>query len=416
MMRIDLKYILSLLVVSLLTASAFAESPDPEDSIWTRSRLTGDWGGLRSSLADNGLTFDLEYTPTYQGLLSGTGKDDFEYGGKLDAFLSLDSGKLGFWDGGGFHTHLEYRHGEANAFRGGALLPVNTTQLLPLLAPEQVEASSLYFTQKIGDYSSLLLGKINVVDLLAADPFFGGWGNRRFMNIAFVGPPDGVVSPTIFGAIGSIKTEPVAWTVMVFDPSDRTTDYFPDDLFSDGVNVSLSGAYTGTLAGRMTIYTVGATYSTKEGADLSEMQFTPELKTENKKGSYNIGFQFSHHLQESADRSGNGWGIFLKAAIADGNPNPIQGSVIGGLGGKALFLGRPQDSFGLGYFYYAFSKDLRNAVAPVVDFDDEQGLEAFYSYAVTPWLHVTGDIQYIDPASSSHDRTVIASLRTSIRF
>jgi len=33
----------------------------------------GDWGGARSALVDEGVTFDLRYTSTYQGLASGTG-------------------------------------------------------------------------------------------------------------------------------------------------------------------------------------------------------------------------------------------------------------------------------------------------------------------------------------------------------
>ncbi len=106
----------------------------------------------------------------------------------------------------------------------------------------------------------------------------------------------------------------------------------------------------------------------------------------------------------------------MKLSVADGNPNPIDASVVGGIGGKALFVGRPQDSFGLGYFYYAFSNELRNALEPTTDLDDEQGVEMFYSYEVTPWFYITADIQYIDPASGSDDNVLIAGLRTNIRF
>lgn len=408
------KFVLPLLLVTLLTISVLAEAPAPKESIWNSSRLTGEWGGLRSSLADKGLSFDLEYTSTYQGLLAGTGSDDYKYGGKFDAFLNLDSSKMGLWEGGGVRTHFEYNHGDAEAFRGGVFFPVNSAQFTPLGVPEEVEATSVYFTQNVGDQSAIMLGKICALDLLRADPFFGGWGTQRFMNLAFVAPPSGVVPPVFMGAVASIKTQLVSWNIMVFDPNDRTTDYLPDDLFSDGVNISVSGNHLATLSGRKTKYTLNTTYSTQEGADLSSLPSNLETKT--KKGSYNISFQFLHNLQESADNPDAGWGFNIKAAIADGNPNAIKASVVGGIGGRALFFERPQDSFGLGYYFYDYSDHLRDSQDPSADFNNEQGLEVFYNYEVTPWLHITGDVQYINPAASSYDNAVIAALRGNIRF
>jgi porin len=112
--------------------------------------------------------------------VSGTGNDDFKFGSKFDAFINLDSGKMGLWDGGGFRSHIEYRHGDADAYRGGAIWPVNTAQALPLGASEEIHVSSLYFTHKIDGVSSILLGKINVVDLLAANSFFWRLGKSTF--------------------------------------------------------------------------------------------------------------------------------------------------------------------------------------------------------------------------------------------
>lgn len=410
------KYVLAVMLITTFSPILFAEDSLSEESILTKSYLTGDWKGLRPELIEKGIAFNLEYTSTYQGLQSGTGEKTYAYGGKLNAFMKLDIEKLGLWNGGGFNVHLEYRHGNSDVFPGGNLFPVNTALLLPLGSNEKIEATSLYFTQKIGEKASVLFGKINVLDLLAADSFFGGWGNRRFMNIAFVAPPSGILPPTIFGVIANLKTDSVNWNFMVFDPNDRTTDYFPDDLFSDGVNISLTGALPGTFQGRKTTASLGGTYSTKEGADLSDSLLPPGLEAGTKDGAFNITFQFSHNLYESASNPDNGWGLYIKATKGNGNPNPIDAYFSGGIGGKALFEGRPQDSFGLGYFYYALSNELRNALDPATDLDDEQGLEMFYSYAVTPWFHISGDIQYINPASGSSKNALVVGLRTNIRF
>jgi porin len=375
------------------------------------SYLTGDWGGARSRLAEQGVGLEMEYTALYQGLVSGDGDKTFEYGGKADVFLNLDSGKLGLWQGGGLRAHVEYRHGDAKPFTGGALLPVNSAVLTPIGADE--EATSLFLTQVFGKTNVLMVGKIDAFDLLAADPFFGGWGTQRMMNTAFVAPPNGIIPAVMMGAVASFATQPVALTVMVFDPNDRSTSYFPDDLFSDGTSASLSVTYPTTLAGRKTSYTLSGSYSSKDGADFSTLP--PGIETTTKDGSYSVEFQFGHNLQEDSNNA-DAWGVFLKVATTGGNPNPIDYSVIGGIGGKPLFFNRPQDSFGIGYFYYAFDDDLRDVLNPLVDFHNEEGLEIFYSYAVTPWLHVTPDLQYIDPASGGNNNAFVAALRANIRF
>jgi porin len=70
----------------------------------------------------------------------------------------------------------------------------------------------------------------------------------------------------------------------------------------------------------------------------------------------------------------------------------------------------------VGYFFYNFSNALQDSLDPFVNFDDEHGIEAFYSVAVTPWFYITGDLQYIDPASGDDQNAFIAALRANIRF
>jgi porin len=86
-------------------SAAFAESPFSDC-------LTGDWGGVRTGLNERGVTVDVESTHYYQGPLSGSGSDDFEYAGRLDALVNFDTGKLGLWEGGVLRTHTEYRYGD----------------------------------------------------------------------------------------------------------------------------------------------------------------------------------------------------------------------------------------------------------------------------------------------------------------
>jgi porin len=369
----------------------------------------------RAWLADKGVTVDMRYTGFYQGLVSGTGDEDFQYGDKFDAFINFDSSKLGLREGGGFRSHFEYARDNAPTNLGGALFATNTALYWPVGKPNKLVATSLYFTQRVGKKSSIALGKFNPVDLLAADNFYGGWGTDRFMNLILVAPPSGLIPVVFMGAVATVRTQPVSWTFMVFDPNDRTDDYLPGDLFEDGVNFSVAASHDTTLAGRKTTYVLGGLYSTADGVDYSSIG-GGLVESTSKSGAWNINFEFKHNLQEDTEQANVSWGFYLKAAIADGNPNYVQRSLIAGIGGKALFFGRPQDCFGLGAYYYNLSDELEDSINPAALISDEAAIEVYYNYAMRPWLYLGPNIQYVKPARDRFDNALVASLRLQFRF
>lgn len=380
----------------------------------TRSTLSGDWNGARTNLANNGVSFDLRSSSFYQGLAAGTGTKSYQYGGKIDAFINFDSQKMGLWQGGGFRSHIEYSYGDAPTNLGGAIFAINTALYWPVDSPEQIVATSLYFTQKLGEKSSIAVGKFNPVDLLAQDPFYGGWGIDRFMNLILAAPPSGLIPVVFMGAVANVQTKPINWTFMVFDPNDRTNDYFPNDLFDDGINFAVTGAYTTTLAGRKTSYAINGLYSTAEGVDYTTLPLG--FETTNKKGSYSVSLEFKHILQQSKTNPSANWGFYSKIAVADGNPNYVESSIIVGIAGKALFFNRPQDSFGLGLYRYNLSDDLQDSLEPFSQFKDESAIELFYSYALAPWLLFGPNIQIIDPASGGNKNAVVLGLRFELKI
>ena len=65
----------ALVLVSIFTflvvatsARAQVQAPDYTGDLWSRPRLTGDWGSLRTKLADNGVTLDLDFVSIPRGL------------------------------------------------------------------------------------------------------------------------------------------------------------------------------------------------------------------------------------------------------------------------------------------------------------------------------------------------------------
>jgi len=89
--------------------SSSADSPPAPfgGPIMTRSKLTGDWFGLREDLRDDGFTFDISATTYYRGTASGGLQDTFRSGGRNDYLLNVDGGKAGLWQGFGIYLHGE---------------------------------------------------------------------------------------------------------------------------------------------------------------------------------------------------------------------------------------------------------------------------------------------------------------------
>jgi hypothetical protein len=58
--------------------------PNYGGNVWSRSYLTGDWGGLRSRLADRGVQFEFNVTQIFQDVASGGTNRTGRYSGLTD--------------------------------------------------------------------------------------------------------------------------------------------------------------------------------------------------------------------------------------------------------------------------------------------------------------------------------------------
>ena len=78
---------------------------------------------------------------------------------------------------------------------------------------------------------------------------------------------------------------------------------------------------------------------------------------------------------------------------------------------------RPNDTFGIGYFYIGLSNDFKNLLnGPLLAQRDEQGVELFYNFALAPWCHMTADLQVVEPSTRRFDTAVIAGVRLKLDF
>ena len=69
---------------------------------------------------------------------------------------------------------------------------------------------------------------------------------------------------------------------------------------------------------------------------------------------------------------------------------------------------------GVGYFYNGLSGDLKDLFPQVLPLSDAQGVELYYNAAITPWFHLTADLQVVEPARSGLDSALVLGLRGKV--
>ncbi len=196
---------LSLVCVLLAAWSPVLAEEAPEaspyaGSLWSRSTLGGDVGGLRDWLAAQGLTVALDATYTFQGVVSGgfdgplfaRVSDEDDTGNDLSGTLALalDTGQAGLWPGGLVNARLEGRAGRSVLQRAGSVSAVDNDALFPNVVDRFDEATlamtALTLTQAFGTQVSLFGGLLDTAEGDANELAGSALSNQHFLNSALL--------------------------------------------------------------------------------------------------------------------------------------------------------------------------------------------------------------------------------------
>jgi porin len=398
--------------ISLSVSAGAGDTPPAvrnSGDFWSRSTLTGDWGGVRNDLAKKGVIFDLSLTQIYQGTVDGGKKERWEYSGRGDLNIHADTGKLGLWHGGFFAVEVEGNYNNSVNGYTGALMPVNLSHMFPQPAGDNLNVPAFNYTHIFSPYFAVMFGKFATLTSNAGDmnEFAHGKGDTQFMNMAFNLNP--VVATTIpysalgAGAIVLPTKDPSEATVsfMVMQTNGRSSVTGFSDLNQNLLTFVGEGRVRTNFFGLTGHHLLGAAYSNKEygSIDQNARVIIQSGEIEKEKGSWNIHYNFDQYLYEPKKGSGQGIGIFGRFGVSDGNPNFMQYFYSIGVGGKGIIPGRPLDQFGIGYYYLdVHSPTFTGPLASRSFLRDEQGFEAYYNIALTPWMKLTPDIQVIRPS------------------
>jgi len=376
-------------------------------------------------LAEHGIVIDADVTQFYYGVASGGREQEFSYGGHGDYVFNLDMGKIADQEGLFVQVRAEHRFGNDVNSSTGALMPSSILMGLPVPDDNDLVLSEYFATQFFSENIGVFAGKTARIE---GDPnrFAAGRGREQFSNLAFVANPIPLLAiPYSSLSAGAFYTTDPFFNqylrFVILDPADKTTTTGFNDLFSEGVTLIGEGRLHTHWGGKSGHVLMGGVWSSRNfnavGQD-PRILFPPlGVPIAEKSDTWALFWNFDQFLVEDRCHPGRGWGVFGRAGISDGNPNPIEWFLSLGLGGTSPICGRENDSFGAGWYYLGLSDELGQIANVLLQPRDETGVELYYKAAVNPWFEVTADVQVTEPAIRRDATTaLVAGLRANIEF
>ena len=376
-------------------------------------------------LSELGIVFDADLTLFYQGVTSGGREQEFPFGGHGDYVLNLDCEKLLGQEGLFLQVRAEHRFGEDVNLLTGALMPASILMSLPVPNDNELVLSEFTATQFLSENFAVFLGKAAAIE---GDPnrFAAGRGREQFSNLALVANPVPMnAMPYATLTAGFVYTADPYFNqyikFLIRNPTDTTTTSGLSELFAEGVTLALDGRLHTNFFGKSGHQLLGGIWTNREFNSLGQdprILFPPlGIPIEKKSGSWTIMYNFDQYLVVDPCDPNRGWGLFGRAAISDGNPNPLHWFLSLGVGGSSPISSRERDTFGIGWYYIGLSDEVGEIANTLLLPRDETGVEVYYKATVTDWFELTTDVQVLEPAIRRGATTaVVAGLRANIEF
>lgn len=388
-------------------------------------RLTGDWGGARTSLEEKGIEIGLWMTQVFQQDMHGglrTHRSQSRSTGSADYELTFDFASLGFWDDAIFYVlaesdwnvglgedRIENLFG-VNGDAGGDLT----------LVVDEAWYEHTFWDGK----ARFRIGKMDV----GVDFDTNAYANDetlQFLNPALINT--GNIPMPDFGLGAQLVFEPVDWFFVAIVGADAQADgretgfataVHDEDHFFAAVEVGFLPVWDtprGKLSGG---YRFGVWYDPQPKErffnDLGGILTTVPSKRDD------VGFYVSIDqmlLAENpdADSDDQGLGMFFRYGFAHEESNELEHFWSVGGQYQGLVPTRDGDVLGFGFAQGVLSGTLRHLDGG----DRESVYELYYSAEVHPWLVITPDLQYIvNPgADKKHGRdALVAGVRLQMSF
>lgn len=388
--------------------------------------LTGDWGGERTKLENEGVTFGFNHIGDFLTDVSGDQTHHATWFGRFRASLDLDLKKMADWDGEFFFTGIwQYgRNLSAN------YLNVNTLTS-SIAGTESLRIDEAWYQQGFLDSRIKLKGgQIAIVNEFGATDFgdilfndeLGYAPNPIFSTgqpFSPAGKPGLVLKFDLRDATPGLYTKFAAYTAY-------TNAYRPDD---DGFHYGDDFQHGIGYAAELGYVEQGAKYAGtyKVGANVTDLRHYTNSETgATERGDYTfyaLAEKSVYHPRDAAGKldTGKGLDLLTEFTYAPGDSNYLSYELGAGLRYTGPFSSRPKDKIGAGFIWSQAGREAANAYANTTGqghLQGEETLELDYQYHLADWFLIQPDIQYIvDPrGDTNRDNILVLGLRTVVTF
>lgn len=402
--------------------------------------LLGDWGGLRTRLAEQGASFNIGYVSELAHNFSGGTDRLTRYTDQWAFGTTLDLHKLWGWQGGTFQFTMTDRNGR----NLGADANIGNNMLIQEVfgRGQTWHLTQLWVNQKLlEDRLELKLGRLTV-----GEDFFSF--SCDFQNLSFCGAqPGNLVGsywlnwPTsVWAARLKYHTSQETYVQTgvyqvnpnyVDDSWARHNGWKPNNPSgTTGALIPLEVGWLPTWQGRLGSYKFGGWYNTSDGDDLYlDVNHNPRGVTglDPLKRSGQYGVYLSFQQQVTGTDGGRGATVFLNFSHADRNTAQLDHQITMGVQYKGPFASRLQDSIGFAigathnngrFADFVRQNNARTGQNVVAGNGYEYVTELYYSWSPVRSISLRPNLQYIlHPGGTSiNSNAFVIGLKSSVTF
>src|SRR5258708_35374778 len=390
------------------------------------STLTGDWGGLRSYLDSNGVTFTFNYTNDFLANVRGGIGPGAVAIGVFQPQLDLDLQKLVGWEGGKFHTHGLITHGAffSSTYLGN-ILAVSNLEAGPVARLYSLWYEQSAFNDRLSVRAGLMSGDSQFLQSKTASNFINNgisWPTFLAGNLPAGGPAYPLPDPGIRVRIKPADDVTFQTAVFSGDPSGGNGSNQSGPLPTGTVFSFRGGAFfiaeasyepnqSKDAKGLPGAYRIGAWYHTSprfgdQRFDNTGRSLADPLSTGvpfNHTGDYGIYGVVDQMLYRVPGTDDQGLSAFFRAGGGPDDRNLINFYADGGLMYKGLIPRRPDDKIGVAFAYARVGDNARGLDSDIGSFGNcfypvrstETMIELMYQTPLTKWWTVQPEMHYI---------------------
>ena len=412
--------------------------------------MTGDWGGVRTTLEKQGILVRGHYVAEMAGNPQGGRSRGFRYAHEVALGADIDFARLAGTDLGTLHLTLTERAGRSQA--ADSIGNLESVQEI-FGSGETVRITLLALQRAFGPHLDAEIGWNNAENDFAASSIY--WGDSLYclyQSNAICGMPQALAANSGYSFYPTVV--PAAWAKL-YPTSDRAivlgvglyavnpTIVNTHNGFQLGLD-NVTGAYLpvelgwhrghadekGPLAGT---YKVGGYYDTSEvrivtnqasryvpsGTDLSS------LPMQSRRGRYGAWIEADQMIER--DRADPERGIVLWGTFIWGDPKTALFPYFGEIGAArhGTFAGRTNDTLAAGFIAAALNprlaafEGLLNGRGQAVPLQSQEMVgELNYGYEVAHWFILRPGVQYVWHPSGENEtpNAFVMDLQLSVTF